>query len=77
MLSHFICVQIFVILKTVAHQDLLSIGFPRQEYWSGLPFPPLGDLPDPGVEPMSFTFPALVSRFFYHLHHWEAPSISI
>ena len=38
---------------TVAHQAPLSMGFSRQEYWSGLPFPSLGDLPDPGVEPMS------------------------
>jgi len=37
------------------------MGFPRQEYWSGLPFPSPGDLPDPGIEPMS---PALVGRFF-------------
>ena len=36
---------------TVAHQAPLSMGFPRQEYWSGLPWPPPGDLPDPGVEP--------------------------
>ena len=36
---------------TVAHQAPLSMGFPRQEYWSGLPFPPPGDLPDPGIEP--------------------------
>ena len=46
---------------TVAHQAPLSMGFPRQEYWSGLPFPPPGDLPDPGIEPES---PALVGRFF-------------
>ena len=46
---------------TVAHQGPLSIGFPRQEYWSGLPFSPPGDLPDPGVETAS---PALVRRFF-------------
>ena len=39
----------------------LSMGFSRQEYWSGLPFPPSGDLPDPGIEPMS---PALVGKFF-------------
>ena len=38
---------------TVAHQAPLSMGFPRQEYWSGLPLPSLGDLPDPGVEPES------------------------
>ena len=38
---------------TVAHQALLSMEFSRQEYWSGLPFPPPGDLPDPGIEPRS------------------------
>ena len=42
-----------VILWTVAHQAPLSIGFFRQEYWSGLPFPSPGDLPDPGIEPRS------------------------
>jgi len=46
---------------TVAHQALLSMGFPRQEYWSGLPFPSLGDLPDSGIKPRS---PTLVGRFF-------------
>ena len=38
---------------TVALQAPLSMGFPRQEYWSGLPFPPSGDLPDPGIKPAS------------------------
>jgi len=38
---------------TVAHQAPLSMGFSRQEYWSGLPLPSPGDLPDPGIEPMS------------------------
>ena len=49
---------------TVAHQAPLSTGFPRQEYWSGLPFPPLGDLPDPGIKSMSFVFPALTQAVF-------------
>ena len=40
---------------TVAHQAPLSIGFSRQEYWNGLPFPSPGDLPDPGIEPRSLT----------------------
>ena len=44
---------------TVAHQAPLSLGFSRQEYWSGLPCPPPGDLPDPGTEPMSLMYPAL------------------
>ena len=46
---------------TVAHQAPLSIGFSRQEHWSGLPFPSPGDLPDPGIEPTS---PALAGGFF-------------
>ena len=46
---------------TVAHQAPLSMGFPRQEYCSGLPFPALGDLPDSGLEPVS---PALAGGFF-------------
>ena len=41
----------FVTPWTVAHQDLLSMGFPRQEYWGGLPCPPPRDLPNPGIEP--------------------------
>ena len=40
------------------------MGFPGQEYWSGLPFPPLGDLPDPGIKLASLRFPALAGRFF-------------
>ena len=43
---------------TVAHQAPPSMGFSRQEYWSGLPFPPPGDLPDPGIEPRSPTLQA-------------------
>ena len=46
-------VQLFVIPWTVVYQASLSMGFSRQEYWSGLPFPSPGDLPDPGIEPRS------------------------
>ena len=46
-------------LRTVAHQTPLSMGFPRQEYWSGLPFRPPGDLPDSGIEPVCARSPAL------------------
>ena len=49
-LSH---VRLFATLWTVAHQALQSMGFSRQEYWSGLPFPSPGDLPDPGIKPRS------------------------
>ena len=52
-------VQLFVTPWTVTCQSSLSMGFPRQEYWSGLPCPPPGDLPDPGIEPASLVFPAL------------------
>ena len=71
-LSH---VQFFVTPWTVAHQSSLSMGFPRQEYWSGVQFPSPGDLPNPGIKPMS---PILARGFFtlsYHhtieqLHCW-------
>ena len=48
---------------TIACQAPLSMGFPGEEHWSGLPFPPPGDLPDPGIKPIS---PELTGRFFYH-----------
>ena len=48
-------VQLFATPWTVAYQAPLSMGFSRQEYWSGLPFPSPGDLPDPGIEPRSTT----------------------
>ena len=48
----------------MARQAPLSMGFPRQEYWSGLPFPPPGDLPDPGIQPLSPVSPALAGRLF-------------
>ena len=50
------CVRLFVTPWTVAYQVPLSMEFSRQEYWSGLPFPPPGDLPEPGVEPGSPTW---------------------
>ena len=55
------CVRLFMTLWTVAHQAPPSMEFSRQEYWSRLPFPALGDLPDPGIEPLS---PALAGDFF-------------
>ena len=58
------CVQLFVTTRTVAHQALLSMGFSRPEYWSGLPFPPLDNLPDPGMEPESPASPAIAGIFF-------------
>ena len=57
----FSCVQLFATPWTLVHQAPLSMEFPRQEYWSRLPFPTLGDLPNPGLEPTS---PALAGGFF-------------
>ena len=59
---------------TVACQAPLSMGFSRQEYWSGLPFPSPGDLPDPGIEPLSVRSPALASGFITTSITWEASS---
>ena len=53
-------------------QAPLSMGFSRQEYWSRLPFPPPGDLPNLGIEPASLMSPALVNRFFTTSATWEA-----
>ena len=64
MLNHFSLVQLFASPGTIACQAPLSMGFSRQDYWSGLLCPPLGDLPDPGIEPVSLTSPALSGRFF-------------
>ena len=56
----------------VAHQTPLSMRFSRQEYWSGLPCPPPGDLPHPEMKPMSLTSPALAGGFFTTTTTWEA-----
>ena len=49
------------------------VGFPRQEYWSGLPFPPPGDLPNPGIEPVSPVSPARAGGFFTTEIHLGSP----
>ena len=72
MLSHFSHVQLFVILWTGAYQAPPSMGFSGQEYWSGLPCLPLGDLPNPKIEPMSLMSPTLAGRFFTTSTIWEA-----
>ena len=59
---------------TVALQAPLSMGFPRQEYWTGLPFLSTEGLPDPGIEPVS---PALAGRFFLPLSHQGSPHFTI
>ena len=58
-------------LRTVAHQALLSMGFSRQEYWCGLPCPPPEDLPGPGIELKSLASPALTGGFFTTSVTWE------
>ena len=70
-LSRFSHVQLFATLWTVAHQASLSMGFSRQEYWSGLPCPPPGDLPDPGIETSLMSL-ALAGRSFTTSATWEA-----
>ena len=62
----------FVTQWTVAHQTPMSMGFPRQEYWSGLPCPPPGDLPNSRIEPTSVRAPALTGRFFTTSATWES-----
>ena len=62
--------QLFAITWTVAQQALLSKGFSQQEYFSGVPFPPPGDLSNPGIEPMSLTSPALAGGFFTPSATW-------
>ena len=54
----------FVTLRTVALQAPLSRGFFKQEYWSGLPCPPPGDLPNPGIQPASLMSPSFAGKFF-------------
>ena len=60
MLSHFSHVQLFATLWAVARQAPLSMVFLWQDYWSGLPFPPPGDLPNPGIKLISLGFSALL-----------------
>ena len=64
MLSHFSCVRVCATLWIVTCQALVSMGFSRQEYWSGLPRPPPTNLPNPETEPVSLTSPALAGKLF-------------
>ena len=65
------CVQLFATLWAVAHQASLSMGFPRQEYGNGLPFPSPGDRPNPGIKP---TFLGIGRWIFLPLATREAPN---
>ena len=62
-----------MVCKTVAHQDPLSMGCSRQEYWSGLSCPPPGDLPNPGIKPRSLTSPELQVDYLL-LRHQGSPT---
>ena len=73
MLSRFSHVPLFVTLWTAAWQAPLSMGTLQARDYSGLPCPPLGDLPDPGIEPLSLMSPALAGRFFTTRATWDAP----
>ena len=73
-LSLFSHVQLFATLWTVAHQTPLSMGFSRQEDWSGLPCPPPGDLPNPGMELMSPAAPDLQADSLLK-SHWGSPML--
>ena len=76
MLSCFSCVRLCATPWTVAHQAPLSMGFSWQEYWSGLPCPPPGHLPDPGIKPVSVMSPAFAGGFFTTSATWEAPTLN-
>ena len=73
-LSHFSRAQLCATLWTIACQVPLSMVFSSQEYWSGLPFHPPGDLPNPETELMSLMSPALAGGFFTTSATWEARS---
>ena len=66
------CVQSFATPWPVALQAPLFMQFSRQEYWSGVPFPTPGDLPNPGIEPASIASPTLAGGFFTASATWEA-----
>ena len=65
-------IRLIATLRTAAYQAPLSIEFSRQEYWSGLPFSPPGDLSDPGIELVSPVAPALQTNSL-PLNHWGSP----
>ena len=73
MFSHSVMFDSFAISRTIAYQAPLSMGFLRQEYWNGLPFPSSGDLPNPGIKSVSRKSPTLVGKFLTTRATWEAP----
>ena len=70
--GHFSHVQLFVTPWTVACQASLCMGFSRQEHWSRLLCPPLGELPEPVIKPAALTSPGLAGRFFTTPTTWKA-----
>ena len=74
-LSSFSSVRLFVTLWTIAHEVLLSVGFSGQGYYSRLPCPPPGDLPNPETEPTSLKSPALTVGFFTTSTSWKALAV--
>ena len=72
-LSH---VLLFAAPWTIAHKAPLSVEFSRQGYWNGLPFPPPGDILDPGIKPTSLLSPALAGEFFTTGATWKALFVS-
>ena len=76
-LSCFSYVWLYVTIEltpwTIAHKVPLSIGFSKQEYWSGLPFPSPGNLPDSGIKPVSLMSPALTGRYLITSTTWKDP----
>ena len=77
MLRCFSCVLLFMTPWTIGYQAHLSMGFPRQGYWSGLPCPPPGNLPNPEIEPESLMSPELAGGFFTTSATGEAPSLGL
>ena len=71
MLSRFSHIQLFATLWTITHQAPLFMELSRQEYWNGLPCPPLGYLPNPGIKLVSLTSPELAGGFFTTSATWE------
>ena len=76
MLSRFSQIWLCVTSRTVAQQAPLSLGFPRQEYWSGLSCPPPRDLSYPGIKPTFLRYPALAGRFYTTSTTWKSPKFS-
>ena len=72
MLGHFSHVQLFGTLWNIVLQAPMSIGFSRQEYWRGMPCPPPGNLPNPGIKLTPLTSPALAGRFLTTSKTWDA-----